>query len=214
MRKERPLSDKELNAFKKVLSKLDKDRDINNLYLFGWVILVFFDYILFHSTYNEFITIRFILMMVSIYLSYSVIGFLSNLFERWQFRKSIGFVLKNNKVQSIKVISTEYYQLSEDRGEGVFYLFQLPNNKILSFGGDDFYPTNKLPSDNFEIAICYGLHKEILLEEIYNYGQKLEPILEITGEKKWDLLENDNYPDTDTYVIIDGRLEDFQTLFK
>jgi hypothetical protein len=85
----------------------------------------------------------------------------------------------------------------------------LPENKILSFGGQDFYPSKKFPSSNFEIAICYGIKNEIVLLEIYNYGNKIKPKLKITGQRKWDLIGNSNYPDPEDFTIIEGRLDDF-----
>jgi len=114
-------------------------------------------------------------------------------------------------VTSIKGVSTDYIELSEVEDEGVYYIFQLPDNKIFSFGGQDFYPTKSFPNDNFEIAICYGENDEIVLLETYNYGNKLLPKSKITGEKKWNLLSNTNYPDPDKFTIVEGRLADLET---
>ena len=68
------------------------------------------------------------------------------------------------------MITTDFIELSEVEDEGG-YLFQISDNKILSFGGQDFYPTKNFPSDNFEIAICNGEKGEVVLLETYNYGK-------------------------------------------
>jgi hypothetical protein len=115
-------------------------------------------------------------------------------------------------VKSIEVIATDYIELSEVEDEGVFYLFQLKDNKILSFGGQDFYPTNNFPNDNFEIAICYGQNGEVVLLEKYNNGKKIHPKTKITGQKKWDLMGSSNYPNPDNYTIIDGQLENIEAI--
>jgi hypothetical protein len=38
----------------------------------------------------------------------------------------------------LQVHSDKYYVLGEQDDEGVFYLFQLADNKVVSFGGQDF----------------------------------------------------------------------------
>ena len=48
-------------------------------------------------------------------------------------RENIDFVFATNKVNSIKVFATDYIELSEVEDEGVYYLFQISDNKILSF---------------------------------------------------------------------------------
>ncbi|MBX2921011.1 MAG: hypothetical protein KF746_02375 [Chitinophagaceae bacterium] len=72
-------------------------------------------------------------------------------------RRSIVFLKNKNLVTVIEVASDLYYELKEQEDEGAYYLFQLPNNKVFSFGGQDFYPNKKFPSYKFEIVEGRGL---------------------------------------------------------
>ena len=86
--------------------------------------------------------------------------------------------MTNNKAKSIKVVSDKFIELSEVEDEGVYYLFQVDNNQILSFGGQEFYPTNKFPSNDFEIVMSHGKLGELVLYEKYVNGNKIQPIRE------------------------------------
>ena len=110
------------------------------------------------------------------------------------------------------MVSNDYIKLSEIEDEGVNYLFQLASKKILSFGGQAFYQTKKFPSNNFEIAVCYGLKDEIVLLEKYVHGEKLLPRIKITGKKKLDLLSSPKFPDPDKFIVIEGQLDDVNEL--
>lgn len=147
-----------------------------------------------------------------IYILIGVWIFLETYLKQKKVRENIDFVFSTNKVKSINVFATDYIELSEVEDEGVYYLFQISDNKILSFGGQGFYPTKNFPSDNFEIAICNGQKGEVVLMETYNYGKKIQPKRKITGQQKWDLISSKNYPDPDKFVIIDGQLEKIEAI--
>jgi hypothetical protein len=135
--------------------------------------------------------------------------FLETFFKRKTERDNINFVLSRNKVTIIKVVSDEYIELSEEEDEGVYYLFQLPHNKVVSFGGQDFYPDEIFPNTDFEIAICYSRKGSIVLFDTYIYGKKLLPKTMIKGQRKWDLMAHTHYPDPEKFTIVDGQLSDF-----
>ena len=124
-------------------------------------------------------------------------------------KKSIAFLKNKNLVTAIEVSSDLYYELKEEEDEGVYYLFQLPNNKVFSFGGQDFYPSKKFPSDKFEVVEGRGLNNEILLLETFSYGKKIKPTRIIAGQEKWNLLNSPNYPDPEKLTVVDGRIEDY-----
>lgn len=124
-------------------------------------------------------------------------------------RKSIAFMKNKNLVSAIEVTSDIYYELEEQEDEGVYYLFQLPDNKVFSFGGQHFYPNKRFPSDKFEVVEGRGLNNEVLLLETFNYGKKLQPTLVITGHQKWRLLNSLNYPDPEKLTVVDGKIEDY-----
>ena len=209
---ERQLSDKEIKVLKFDLKQLDKKKSTQVKFLFIWTIIAIFAGIFFYfklETDNE---LYLLAGTVTIYILIGVWSFGKILIDINKKRKSIDFVFKHNKVNSIKVNSTDYIELSEVEDEGVHYLFQLADNKILSFGGQDFYPTKKFPSDNFEIAFCCGLKGEIVLLETFVYGDKLAPIKKIAGQKKLDLIGSSDYPDPEKITVIEGQLGKIETI--
>ncbi|PKK37558.1 hypothetical protein BWI96_06775 [Siphonobacter sp. SORGH_AS_0500] len=212
MQTERPLSDKEIKILRQDLKRLDKQKLFQIKFLVGWTLLAIivgtFVYFRLDTTTELYLLIGTVL----IYILIGVWTFLETYLKQKKLRKNINFVFATNKVKSIKVIGTNYIELSEIEDEGVNYLFQISDNKILSFGGQDFYPTKNFPSDNFEIAICNGQKGEVVLLEIYNYGKKILPNRKITGQHKRDLIGSINYPDPDKFVIIDGQLESIEAI--
>jgi hypothetical protein len=91
-------------------------------------------------------------------------------------------------------------------------LFQIKDNKILSFGGQDYYPTNKFPSDNFEIAMCFGKSGELVLLEKYVNENKIRPIQKINAQKKLELMISSKYPNPDNFTIINGQIEQIESI--
>ena len=209
---ERQLSDKEIKVLKYDLKQLDKKKSTQVKFLSIWTIIAIFAGIFFYfrlETVNE----QYLLAgTVTIYILIGVWSFGKSLIDINRKRKSIDFVFKNNKVNSIIVISKDCIELSEVEDEGVYYLFQLADNKILSFGGQEFYPTKKFPNDNFEIVFCCGLKGEIVLLETFIYGDKLAPKKIITGHRKFELIGSSNYPNPEKFTIIEGQLEKFETI--
>ena len=209
---ERPLSDKEIKILGQDLKRLDKRKSFQIRFLVGWTLLAFvvgtFVYFRLETTTELYLLIGTVL----IYILIGVLSFMESYLKQKKVRKNIDFVFETNKVKSTKVITTDYVELSEVEDEGVNYLFQISENKILSFGGQDFYPTNNFPSDNFEIAVCNGEKGEVVLLETYNYGKKIQPKRNITGQKKWDLIGSVNYPDPNKFTVIDGQLENIEAI--
>ncbi len=209
---ERPLSDKEIKFLRQDLKRLEKRKSFQIKFLGGWTMLTVivgtFVYFRLETTTELYLLIG----TVVIYILIGVWSFMETYLKQKKVRKNIDFVFATNKVKSIKVFATDYIELSEIEDEGVYYLFQISDNKILSFGGHDFYPTKNFPSDNFEIAICNDEKGEVVLLETYNYGKKILPGRKITGQQKWDLIGSVNYPDPDKFVIIDGQLENIETI--
>lgn len=212
MQTERPLSDKEIKILRQDLKRLDERKSFQIKFLGGWTLLAVivgtFVYFRLETTTELYLLIG----TVVIYILIGVWSFMETYLKQKKVRKNIDFVFETNKVKSIKVITTDFIELSEVEDEGVNYLFQISDNKILSFGGQDFYPTKNFPSDNFEIAVCNGEKGEVVLLETYNYGKKIQPKRKITGQQKWDLIGSANYPDPDNFAIIDGQLENIEII--
>lgn len=150
-----------------------------------------------------------LVMAIAVYVGIAVWVVGKEYLSQQNERKSIVFFKNKNLVTAIEVNSDLYYELKEEEDEGVYYLFQLPNNKVFSFGGQDFYPSKKFPSDKFEVVEGRGLNNEILLLETFCYGKKIKPARVIAGQEKWNLLNSPNYPDPEKLSVVDGRIEDY-----
>ena len=124
-------------------------------------------------------------------------------------RKSFNYLKEKNLVTVVQIRSETYFLLEEEDDEGDFYLFQLADNQIFSFGGQDFYENDKFPSNDFEIIEGRGIKNEILILEIDVRGEKIKPAKIISGKQKWDMLASPSYPLPDKLTIAEGRIEDY-----
>lgn len=212
MIKERPLYDKEKRILKKDLKNLDQRNTFQKRFLIGWSTLALIVGTIVYFRLDSKTEYYLLFGTVLVYILIGVWVFLENFVKANKQRKSIGFVLTENKVKYIRIVSEKYIELSEVEDEGVYYLFQIKDNKIISLGGQEFYPTKKFPSNDFEIALSYGKFGELVLFEKYVNGSKIQPVKIVTGQTKWDLISNSNYPNPEDYTIIDGNIEDFETL--
>ncbi len=211
---ERPLSDKEIKTLQRKLNRLNKRKLFQIKFLVVWTLLAIFVGTCIYFRLDKTTKPYLLIGTIVIYVLIGVWNFLETYLKQKKERKNIDFVFATNKVKSIKVITTDYIELSEVEDEGVHYLFQISDNKILSFGGQDFYPSKNFPSNNFEIAICNDQKGEVVLLETYNNGKKIQPKRKINGEQKWDLIRSVNYPDPNNFVIIDGQLENIEAIIK
>jgi len=210
--KERSLIDKEIIVLKKDAKQLDRRNTLQNRFLFGWIIVALVvGTIIFFRLDSE--TEYYLLSgTVVIYILIVVWVYTENVIKIRKQKNNIEFVLVENKARSIKVASKKYIELPEIEDEGVFYLFQIEDNKILSFGGQYHYPTNKFPSDDFEIVMCYGKSGELVLLEKYVNGNRIQPVRKITGQKKLELMSSLKYPDPDNFTVIEGQIEQFESI--
>ena len=146
---------------------------------------------------------------VVIYIGIGVWILVEDHLKRGKQRKSIAYLKEKNIVTVVEVKSNKYYELKEEDDEGDFYLFQLDDNHVFSFGGQSFYSDEQFPSDHFEIVEGHGLNNEILILEAFNYGKRLQPLQVISGQEKWDMLGSAKYPDPEKLTVVEGQLEQY-----
>ena len=206
---ERPLQDKEIRILNKQLNQLDKNfrRQFRFLIIWALLALLIGTYAFFKiNTRNE---IMLLMATVAVYIGIGLWVGGKEFIKQNKKRKSIGYLKDKNLVTVIEVRSDKYYLLKEQENEGIYYLFQLDNDKVFSFGGQDFYPNKKFPSDSFKIVEGRGINNEVVLLETFSYGKKIKPTVVIAGREKWDLLNSRNYPDPYKLSVTDGKIEDF-----
>ena len=211
MLKERPLIDKEISILRRELKQLEKRNSYQKRFLLGWTIVALIVVTIVFSRLDSKSEYYLLFGTVIIYILIGVWVYTENIIKIKKQKNGIDFVLTENKAKSIKVVSAKYIELSEVEDEGVFYLFQIDDNKILSFGGQDYYPTKKLPTDNFEIVMCHGKSGELVLLEKHLSGNVIQPIQKITGQRKLELLSSPMYPNPDNFTIIQGQIEQIES---
>lgn len=209
MKLQRPLQDKELKILDKRLKQLDKNFKRHIRFLFIWTLLAFAVGIFAYFKMDTTSEILLLFATVTIYIGIGVWVTGKEYLKQQKERKSIAFLKNKNLVTAVEVNSDFYYELKEQEDEGVYYLFQLPGNKVFSFGGQDFYPSKKFPSDKFEVVEGRGLNNEVLLLETFCYGKKIKPARIVAGQEKWNLLNSPNYPNPENLTVVDGRIEDY-----
>jgi hypothetical protein len=205
----RNLSEQEFKILTKSLNRLDKNNSYANKVLSVWTLLALIGGVFFYFRMDSKSEIYMLVGAIFTYIGIGAWAYIETKLKYARERKKIDYVFQKNKVESIKVVSENFIELSEFKDEGVHYLFQIENNRILSFGGQDFYSSKKFPSNDFEIAICYDAKGRIVLLEKYVNGIKIQPRAKINGKEKWDLLSNPNYPKPEEFTIIDGKLEEY-----
>ena len=205
MKIERQLSRQEIKTLDKRVKDIGKRRVRLRKFILGWIILC-----LFVGTISSFyVDPGLWIILIGTVAIFIAIGFWSYFESKSPFEKELKGIedlRARNQVTSIQVKTTEYYELAEEEDEGVYYLFQIHPDKILSFGGQDFYLTKKFPNSDFDIVEGRSSDGEIILLETYCHGDKIKPTKKIEGKKKWDLLHRIN---PDKFEFIDGRLEGF-----
>lgn len=207
----RVLNKKELDYLQRELQRNKKQFISYVKFISGWILLsLIIGVIAFLNIDNKLRV--YLYAAIGIYIAIGLRVFFQQTRQLNKATKRFEFVEQQNQITSIVVRSTSYIQLSETEDEGVFYLFQLDADNILSFGGQEFYPSKNFPSSDFEIAIAYGPIGEIVTARKYVSGEKLQPMLLLKGEEKWNLLSKASYPDPEKFTIIPGRLENYKAL--
>lgn len=211
LKQQRPLQEKELRILDQRLTQLNKNFKRQTRFLFVWILvaLIVGTFAFFRIDKTNDTVVLFIIAIVVIYIGIGVWVISREYFKQTREQKSIVYLKEKNLVTSVEIISNTFYELREQEDEGVHYLFQLDHNKVFSFGGQEFYPTKRFPSNKFEVVEGRGLNNEILFVKTFIYGSKIKPARIITGQEKWDLLRKSSYPDPSKLTLVEGRIEDY-----
>lgn len=211
---ERPLSDKEIKSLKSELRQLDKRNSANVRFLIIWMIFAGIAGIIFYANFRSIGTKYFSAGIVLVYALIGIWVFTENHLKQKKQRNKVNYIFSRNKVKSIIVEPLSYIQLAENDDEGVYYLFQLADNKILSMGGQDFYPTKQFPCSWFEIVLSYDKKGKIVMLQKYASGKRIHPAREISGKQKNEWMGYPGYPDPELFTIIDGNINNIDDIIR
>lgn len=204
---DRELTSKEVKKIGRASDSIKLKKSFQVRFLVGWIVTALIIGVIsfFHlKTAQE----HYLLLLCAlIYISIGFRVFYKQIVTLNKEKAGFNFVLAENKAKFIRLRAERYIELPEHEDEGVHYLFQLADDRILSLGGQDFYPNKHFPSDDFEVVLCTDANSKVLMLEIYNYGKKIKPLIKIKGKEKWDLLASANFPDPENFTVIEGQLE-------
>ncbi len=210
MKFERPLQEKEISVLHEQLRAIDKGVGRQVRFLFVWTVLALIAGVYAYSKMRSEGDRILLFTTIAVYIGIGAWVVAEMRYKDRRKKESIAYLINKNLVTVAEVRSGKYIELEEEDDEGVYYLYQLDNDTVFSFGGQDhFYPDDKFPSDHFEIVEGRGMKNEVILFELYNYGRKTLPAAVIKGKEKWKMLERPAYPDPHSLTIAKGRLEDF-----
>jgi len=207
MKFERPLQERELNILELQLARLDRKRRYGIRFLVVWTFLALVVGSI--AYFREPKDGNGLLLIMAIYIGIGVWVVVEQRVKGNRRRKSIAYLKEKNLVTVVEVNSDTFYMLEEVDDEGVLYLFQLEGNRVLSFGGQDFFESDNFPSDKFEIVEGRGIGDEILILEAFVQGKKIKPKKVFSSKEKVELVNNSNYPDPEKLTIVEGRIEDY-----
>jgi len=211
MKSERALQEKELSILNRRLKQIEKATKRQWRFLFIWVILAAIVGIIVYNRLTKQEDRYLLFVTLAVYIGIGVWVVMEQRVKQSKEKKGIEYLKSKNLVTVIEVNSAIYYELKEEDDEGVYYLFQLDENSVLSFGGQEFYEDENFPSNKFEIVEGRGINGEVLILEVFVSGERIKPSKVITGKEKWDLLQSDLYPDPEKLTIATGRIEDYIT---
>lgn len=207
---ERPLNEKEIKELKQELKSSRERKRSSNLFLVLWILLAIIIGSIASYVYDFNRVMQLMLIgCVAVYILIGVWNYVETLLKEKKKIVSLEYALTKNITKSLGVISEKFIELPQWEDEGTHYLFELEENKILSFGGPDFSTTKSFPTNNFELSLTYGKLDELILLKKYSFGEKIKPIRKIKGQQKWNLWASPFYPDPEKYTIVEGNLNDF-----
>lgn len=212
MKTHRPLNEKDRKVLDRLLKEILGRERYQFRVLLGWCGLSLVGTSIAWFTMDPGRDRWFALGTGAIFVAIGIWGWLETSTKNRRQRSGVDFVKAQNSVTSIRVQSKEHIELPETEDEGVYYLFQLADGKVISIGGQEFYPTRSFPSDDFEIVLARGPRSEWVLYETHNLGEKIKPIRKIKGEEKSRLMSSPNYPDPEEFTIVEGTLADIESL--
>ncbi|RYY55022.1 MAG: hypothetical protein EOO09_12090 [Chitinophagaceae bacterium] len=207
MKYERPLKPAELQMLEDAVSTRRPSRKRMLKVVAVWIVLVIAGGLI-AFFYIEQKLIKLILAAIVVYIGIGIWVMAEEYSRYLRLKRSINFVREKNSVTAIRVESGNFYLLSETEDEGDYYLYQLPGNRMLVFGGQDFYSSDSFPNNRFEIVEARGVRGEIVLLDLFTEGEKTEAARIISGPEKEKLLASPHFPDPHKMLVTEGDIEE------
>jgi hypothetical protein len=103
--------------------------------------------------------------------------------------KGLDYLINKDQIDVLNIQSDRFYQLEELHDLGEYYLFEINPKKLILLGGQEFYPTESFPNAHFEIIEGRDKEGKLLIFEILEKGERIEPIKKLKG-KECELIFN------------------------
>lgn len=185
---ERPLNSNDIVTLDNDVLLINKRKRFITKYFVGYTILVLICSIWAYFKIDSENLIVLIFTSIGFFVA-GLWGFLEMYLKENKKLKNISWLKNENKVLSIVVKSNDFIEIPEHEDEGDYYLFQLPDNRILYVGGQEFYPNETFPSNNFEIVIAKDPKNKIILFQRNDLGEKISPKIKLTKNQSIKLTD-------------------------
>ena len=113
-----------------------------------------------------------------------------------------------NVMDVVRCQATEMVEFEEYDDEGPTYVFQVEADRIWVVSGQDFYPTRKFPSTDFEIITSRGPTPFPAILRLAGHGTRLSAIRVVSVQTQRDLRIPEHGE------LITGRLADLEGLLE
>lgn len=204
---ERALTEEERQELNNRIIAFDKRRRGYIKYVLAYEVIVSLVAIYIYNQMDKEWMWLFIFSVVA-FVGIGLWGTYDNIKTNNHFRKRQQEYLLADTVVSILVTVDKYYASDEIDDEGEYYIFQLPDNKLLSIIDIGFFEFESFPGSNFELTVLKNERGEVDFFNVEVYGETPLPHKSITGKAKEAFYNSRFCPDNDTYAIVDGNLDD------
>jgi hypothetical protein len=115
-------------------------------------------------------------------------------------------------VRVTRCTSTRVVAVAEVEDEGAAYFFEVEPNRMYFVSGQQFYPTDRFPNDDFEIVEAFDGEGRPVRFEIRCHGAPMRPARTIPAAAKVELLESPGFPEDGD--VIEGRLDGIEEVVR
>ena len=148
-------------------------------------------------------------LSVVIFIGIGIWDYVEGTRKNKKIKKRYKEYIHNNSVESVMITVGNYYLFEYGISENEYYLFELADNKILSLINTGFYDYQEgFPGSNFEITVLKNTRNESEILDVSINGDSPKPSKIIKGKAKSAFYNSRFYPNSDTYSIINGNLND------
>jgi hypothetical protein len=146
--------------------------------------------------------------VLAVYVGIIVWVYRENIADTRRREASLRGTLARNEARVLHCRTDAFVGVPEVEDEGPGYFLQVESNLVLYLGGQEYYPTRRFPSDDFELIEVLDHDGIPAAFRIEAHGERLKPAREIARQTKLEMAERDVLPED--LSLIDGTIDDVE----